>query len=376
MGFWDDASETLFGTQTKKRSQHAASDAAAATAAAGEAARAQAEKIGTMQPGIEALGKKYAALGTAAGVNAGIAGNNAAQYKGQGDYYDAATKESMGKNAAEYMQNAQNSAQSGANQAGNAAMLQGTKGALQAARSSGLSKGQAALTSGQQAGDIYSNVYQGGLESGKNQYMQGTQQLAGQGAEMANRGVQQQGLQAQQQGLQQGAAGGEQGALNTTLGMYGAQNAAINGQQNAAAQQAQQAQNGMQNAANTAGQTWGTIGTLAGVGANMLSDERTKTKVEDLRKQVDSLDLKKIAKSIRPVKFEYKDGAQNIDAKAVPGVEHLGVMAQDLEKTPLASVVKTGDDGIKRIDTAELTPALLNLVIQLAQKVQNMEGAK
>jgi len=434
MGFFDDVGETLFGTRTKAAGQRQAKKAAEATAAANAKAAALSKNIGGMSPGIDALQKKNAEIGKGAAAIGAQAVTDTALARKQGAAYDAGTAQSMGANAGEYMKNAQASASAGAEQAGQTAATQGTRAALRGARSSGLSKGQAALMASQGAGDIYSGVYQGGLESGKNAYMQGTAQMAGQGAEMANRQATGMGQQLGANQAQLGAASGEQGAMNTKLGMYGAQNNALNTQMGGAGQQAQMAQNQTQNAANTSASTWGTIGTLAGAGAvlsdenaktnimtlgsaqdttkgdnakgnaglmrgaaalkktinpgeataevgkgakalsalSTLSDERSKTRVSDIRDSLSKVTPESIRKEVRPVTFEYKEGMERVEPAAKAGVQHLGVIAQDLEKTGLAPAVETGDDGYKRINTAELAPALLNLFIQQSKQVADM----
>lgn len=448
-GFFSDLGEALFGTKTKKQGQQLAAQAANATSAVGQ--------------------------------QAGQIGQQAGQ---QGAAYDKATAASMGGSAQEYMQKANQAAQGQAEQAAQQAATSGTQAALRAARSSGLSKGQAALTSGQQAGDIYSQNYQQGLESGRGQYMSATGQLANQGSSMAQR---------------------QQAALGTQLG-------AATGQANIGQQQ-------IANAQQTASNTWGTIGTIAGGVAGLLSDENAKQNIQEAdgdavekkkkfdidalggilekslgtpssqvnvpsqstspsesfaaganagtkvgsmmsnnnlrdsigssigsiigaigskisdeqakegveevpqeapkeeqkkkknadlgaavgeasgssfgkgfsqgtkigktlsdenaknfydesKNSLDSINIHDIAEKIRPVRFEYKKEIIN-EGKAEPG-EHVGVIAQDLEKTPLASAVKEGEDGLKRIDTAELSTANLNLIIQLANEVKNL----
>lgn len=368
MGFFSNIGEALFGTKTKKQGRELAAAAGKQTEAVGQAAASQ---------------------GAAAGK--------------QAQFYDAAAKSSMGRNAAEYMQKGQAAASAGAEQAGQAAATAGTQAALRAQRSSGLSKGQAALASGQQVGDIYSQTYQQGLERGQDRYQAATGQLAGQGAQMAGR---------------------QQGALNTQLG-------AATGQAGIGAQQ-------QQAAAQTSANTWGTIGTIAG--AALMSDENVKENIEEVPtekkgfdykemlnnlnkissvnpspfsegfakgsqigqgmkdkaaqaaqvaalasdenckediKNIDpsmlDVDVEEIARKIRPVKYNYKEGV------GTPG-EKLGVIAQDLEETPLDSMVKEDENGTKMIDTNELTGANLNLIIQLARKVAALEdqlkGAK
>lgn len=453
--------ENLFGTETTKEAARSASQSAAKMSAVGDQAKA--------------FGQQYAKQGTA---------------------YDTGTAQSMGSNAADYMKLAQASAEQQAEAAGQTAATQGTQAALRAARSSGLSKGQAALAGAQQTGDIYTNTYGQQLQQGISNYGNATSQFASQGNEMATR---------------------QQNALNTQLG--------------AATGQANVAQNQTQNAANKSAQTWGTVGTVAGAGALLLSDETTKTNItgtgdalvdktknaakeavnktnfdkdklsgmlsglgktssvsaapvstsgvnaaqdttaasrdqlskgilttagaikskmdenkpdttvtpatksdtpssgfslsgltsmlgkvggmsggagaaggaggvaaggagglsslgslaalsderskmsiEDLKNKVNSFDIDEVAKKIRPVKFEYKP--EIVAEGKAEGGEHVGVLAQDVEKA-LPGIVKEGPDGLKRIDTTELSPALLNLIVQLAKKVDKIqEGEK
>lgn len=276
-----------------------------------------------------AAGKSTAAVGTEAAAQGKAAGAQAAQY-------DKAAAESMGGSAAEYMQKGQQAAQAGAEQAGTAAATAGTQAALRAQRSSGLSKGQAALASGQQAGNIYSQTYQQGLQSGQDRYQAATGQLASQGAQMAGR---------------------QQGALNTQLG-------AATGQAGIGAQQQQAAQQQSQN-------TWGTIEKGIQGAALLMSDENAKKNIEDIdydkaNSILEGINVDEIARKIRPVKYNYKEGV------GTPG-EKLGVIAQDLEETPLESMVKEDENGTKMIDTNELTGANLNLIIQLARKVATLE---
>jgi len=426
----DKVGENLFGTQTAQDASNNLNAAATNSQEVNDRAQALAKTMTEVGKNADDISNTYGQTAKDAKVTgdnagktsveaakareaAGLTGKTAEDIGSQGKSdtniarnlgagYDAGTRQSMGANANEYMQNAQKSAESGAEQAGQVAATKGTQAALRGARSSGLSKGQAALAAGQQAGDIYGNTYQTGLESGKNAYMTGTQQIAGQGSEMANRvnqgmanqqgavgleqsaidkqnaatGLQQNavGLQQSAVGLQQGAASGQLGAQNTKLGMYGQQNNALNTQLGATGNQANIANSQATNANNKASGTWGTIGTLAGAGvqALKLSDKRAKFNVEDAKK---TLDIMKIAKVVKPVSFEYKKEIVS-KGKGGPG-EHVGVMAQDLEKTPLASAVLTGEDGLKRIDNNQLSPTLLlDLVIQLAQRLNTLEGKK
>ena len=417
MGFFSSMGENLFASKSRKSGVSAQEEALKQTKAAGAAAQSY-----------------------------------GAQFNTQRAAYDKATADSMGANATDYLTKAQTSAKVLADEQGKTAAKAGTRSALQAARSVGLSKGQAALSAGQQAGDIYSNNYTSGLQNGINNYGQATSSFAGQGSEMAGR---------------------QQNALATQMG-------AATGASNIA-------QNQITNAQNKQQQTWGTIGTVAGTIGGMMSDEEAKKNVQEVPNPIDKsaadvenkpvpekkkfdieslkttlntigskfgggqggglggqadaaapaggmehiaaparqtdmsnnvnaginfgktvsntdkfdniikaipsiagsmgkmsderaktaiseVNIDEIAKKIRPVKFEYRDEIV-AEGKGEPG-EHVGVIAQDLVETPLASAVKEGEDGYLRIDTAELSPAILNLVIQLARKVEKLEGDK
>jgi hypothetical protein len=47
-------------------------------------------------------------------------------------------------------------------------------------------------------------------------------------------------------------------------------------------------------------------------------------------------------------------------------------MAQDLEKTPLASTVVTGTDGYKRVDTGQLTLGNTAMITELSDKLDKV----
>ena len=95
----------------------------------------------------------------------------------------------------------------------------------------------------------------------------------------------------------------------------------------------------------------------------ILSDKTAKSNINE-RANIDA-----VLNKIKPVTFRYKDDAPTPAA----GEERMGVIAQDLEKTALAPAVKTGDDGVKRIDTTELAPMLLNLIAQQHSRITELE---
>lgn len=242
------------------------------------------------------------------------------------DQAQAALRASMGANAADYMALANQAAQAQAAQSARYGTTQASKSALQAARSAGVNRGQAALTAAQQAAGTYGQQYQTGLEAGRNQYLQGTSLFQNQ-ADQATQNV--------------------INALNTQANIATGQQSYAGQLGSAAAQKGQSAV--------------GAVGAVAG----MMSDERMKT---DVKK---SNDLDAILAKIRPVDFKYKP-----DSGLPTEPEHKGVMAQDLEGTSLENAVKETEDGTKIIDSGELAPGVLNLVIQLADRVRELERGK
>lgn len=262
-------------------------------------------------------------------------------------YYDAITKENVGTSAADYLAKQQAAASGMSELTGQTAANQGSRQAIKAARTSGLSKGQSALVAAQGAGDIYSNAYLNSLDTNKNQYNTAVGTQAGLAQDMSSRNV---------------------NAMNTRIAAAGIPMGIGQNQASAAATK----QAGSQAA----------LGAVAGGVATMMSDKNAKEDIKEINKSnkfnydnaKNSLDVIDIAKLIKPVAFKYKKEVID-EGKAKEG-EHVGVIAQDLENTPLQEAVITGDDGLKRIDTAELTPAVLNLIIQLARKVDDLEKGR
>lgn len=195
-------------------------------------------------------------------------------------------------------------------QMGQQAAQLGTQQALQAARTAGLNKGQAALEAGQQAGQLYS---------------QG--QLQGQGLGMGAYGT---GAQAQ--------LGGTGQQIGLGLGqMQGGQTSRQQGQQAGG-------------------------GGLMGIGQFIasLSDKNAK---EDVKKAptIDS-----ILRKIKPVSFNYKKETGE------SGGKHVGIMAQDVEKTPMKENVIETTAG-KAIDTGKQENSNLALIVELAAKVDELK---
>ena len=239
---------------------------------------------------------------TAAGV--------ASQAQPYGQQYDAGAAASMGTDAADYMRKAQASAGEQATTAATGA----TQAATRAARTGGLNKGQAALTGGQQAGDVFRGAQQAGVQN----YMAGTGQIAGQGAEMAGRQLTAAQIRAGI-GAQQLQAGQQQGAATT-----------------------------------------GALGGLAGAAAGLLSDEAAKENIKPAG------DLDTLLAKLKPVSYDYKPG------EGAPG-EQIGLTAQNVEETPLAGAVVETPRG-KALDTNQLSASALALIVKLNDKVNELEA--
>ncbi|MES2342938.1 MAG: tail fiber domain-containing protein, partial [Pseudomonadota bacterium] len=107
----------------------------------------------------------------------------------------------------------------------------------------------------------------------------------------------------------------------------------------------------------------GTISGGASIGAAAAtSDRRAKTDIEEVSPK-DAADFKKSLASM--YSYRYKDPGASGSA---PG-DHFGPMAQDLEKSKIGrSLVITGPDGMKRIDTDRLVLALASTVAASSRK--------
>jgi len=171
MGFFGDVGNALFGTDMKKEGQ------------------AQMKSAGNTAQNVATQGQQMAAN---------------AQKQGAG--YDAGVKQSMGANAADYMNKANAASQQMASQNAAMATKQATQQNIQAQRTGGMSGAAAAARAGQDAGNVYGGQYQQGQAQGVQNYMAGTQQMAGQGAEMAGRQVAGGNLGLGAAGVQQGVA--------------------------------------------------------------------------------------------------------------------------------------------------------------------------
>lgn len=194
--------------------------------------------------------------------------------------------------------------------------------ATQAARNAGMTKGRAANLGASQAANAYGNNFM-------NQQQMAAQQ--GMNAVSAN----------------QGLAGQYQNLANQAL----------------AEQQArrQQAANVMQTGINALGAAGSFLSPLFA-----LSDERMK----DIKDQ--TTHISDLASKLNSYLFEYKPEAQ--EEYGVDDKEHVGVMAQEMEKNPItASNVIEDENGIKHIDTNQQTLTNLALIADLAKRLAEVE---
>jgi hypothetical protein len=102
-----------------------------------------------------------------------------------------------------------------------------------------------------------------------------------------------------------------------------------------------------------------TGGLLSAVGG-LFSDEKVKEDVKTAHP------LDEILSRVRPVSFKYKP-----EMEQGPG-EHVGVIAQDLEKTPLKENVIDTPAG-KMIDTPKQENSNLNLIVEMAGRIKELE---
>jgi len=190
------------------------------------------------------------------------------------------------------------------------------------------------------------------------------QTAAKQGSRAALQAARTSGLNAGQAALTSGQKAGDlytgayQGGLESGLNRYGqatGQRLAAAGQQGAIGQ-------AQQGAGQAQGQgLWSGIKDVAGLAGGLISDEKAKENIEPAPDMLDS-----ILRKVRPKTFDYKEGAGE------PGPQ-VGVVAQDLEKTPLAPVVEETPAG-KVINTSKLSTAALDLILELGQRVKELEG--
>lgn len=209
-------------------------------------------------------------------------------------------------------QNAINLGEKTGEQQGKQTAEAATQQALQAARGSGLNAGQAAQQAAGQAGQAYTGGNIAGRQLGTGAYQTAM-------------------------GQRIGAAEGQANAANVA-GNIGL------GQQQQGREQA--------------GALLGGIGSLSqGIGS-LFSDENLKKNMMPAPEMLDA-----ILRKVKPKTFDYKQGAK----------DQVGVTAQNLEKTPLASTVQDTPQG-KMINTDKLSTANLDMIVELGNRLKALEA--
>lgn len=191
------------------------------------------------------------------------------------------------------------------------------------------------------------------------------------GSTAASGGTQAATQAARTSGVNKGQAailGGQEAGRAFTSGQTTGQGLGMNAYGQGAANQigAAQAQgnlgtNQMYGGAQQAQQGNAATGSLLSAVGGLFSDEKVKENVKEGPK------LEDILKKIKPVAFQYKPEMEQGQG------EHVGVMAQDMEKTPLKENVVDTPAG-KMIDTPKQENSNLNLIVQLAARIHELEG--
>jgi hypothetical protein len=115
------------------------------------------------------------------------------------------------------------------------------------------------------------------------------------------------------------------------------------------------------------GATAAAIGTGLSAAATAASDERVKKNVSDGDDDID-----KLLGSIAPKKYEYKEPKGGL----TPEGEHLGVMAQDLEKSKLGDdMVEDTPDG-KVVNYGQHLGTIMGALARLHKRLDRVEGVK
>lgn len=119
-------------------------------------------------------------------------------------------------------------------------------------------------------------------------------------------------------------------------------------------------------------------GVQAGAAAAMASDRRVKKNVELLYSDDDGKkgkralldgyggkdELGEMLSKLRPVRYKYKDP----DADGAAKGQRWGIIAQDLERSPVGKSLVIDDGGVKKIDTAQAVGVLLAAMARMEKK--------
>jgi hypothetical protein len=105
---------------------------------------------------------------------------------------------------------------------------------------------------------------------------------------------------------------------------------------------------------------------LAGQTRAMVSDKRTKTKIDPMTNA--------LADGLAPHQYEYKAGFAQSEGQA-PGEKNVGIMAQNAEKNPITGVIVEHDeDGMRRINLKKSTSLALAAAGHNAQMLREQQA--
>jgi hypothetical protein len=78
------------------------------------------------------------------------------------------------------------------------------------------------------------------------------------------------------------------------------------------------------------------------------------------------------AKHIHNYAYTYKPEAKAVDPSIDPEQEHIGPMAQDIEKVNPAAIIET-EDGVKTVDTGRLALMNAGAIAELARQLKELQ---
>lgn len=212
-----------------------------------------------------------------------------------------------------------------------------TTGAIRGARTAGLSKAQAAQTAASQTGGTVMGSYLQDLQNQKANYLRSAESMQQGALGLGSLASQEKQLELQKYGIDTSAD-----IQRAQLGQ-------------------QQKQYEDQQAWNKANSFLVGIGALlGGAGSLVKSDERVKHDVSTGYGMLDE-----VVSRVKPHLFKYNQEHE----MGEPETERLGIMAQDLEETPLDYMVTPDEEGVKRVDTGQLTLANTAMISELSDKL-------
>jgi hypothetical protein len=107
---------------------------------------------------------------------------------------------------------------------------------------------------------------------------------------------------------------------------------------------------------------------ILGAAISKWSDKNTKKNIKELPQEQFIKKLEDMLSELKAYKYNYKKEF------AEPKEEHIGVMAQDLEKSELGSqFVFENEDGVKMVDYGKMLPTLLASQVELYERLKKLE---